>query len=466
MTGRLPQPKGKQREVLVLPAQGHHVVLGTAGSGKTTLAIHRALYLAHPNTDHHGRTLLVTFNKCLVAYLRDMVGQVPRLVDVVNYHRFARGYLASQGAMRWNCISGPEEVSRFSEQAVAEALAAGATAPALRKPTELLVEEFRWLAQHGIATPQQYVDVDRVGRAGTRITRAERPEVFDTYLRYKAIRTAAGKDYDWDDLGSAVIDRFAADNGGRRYRHVVIDEGQDFSPVMLRSLAAAVPADGSLTFFGDMAQQIYGNKMSWRSAGLNIGAVWNFEENYRNTRQVARLALALAKMPHFSDDPDLVDPKSPTADGPLPALVSLKSEADELALVAGLARRAGAKQTVAVLFRDREAEAGLEAHIPSGMTRLHGDLRDWPSGNGIFYGTYHAAKGLEFDMVLLPFVSAARLPHPPDVSTFGFDDVAVKDSALLYVAITRAKSNLVLTHSGPVTSLLPTGASLYQRSSR
>ena len=59
----LPTPIGKQREVLYLPANGHTVVLGTAGSGKTTLAILRSAYLADPSTSHSGRTLLVTFNR-------------------------------------------------------------------------------------------------------------------------------------------------------------------------------------------------------------------------------------------------------------------------------------------------------------------------------------------------------------------------------------------------------------------
>ena len=59
----LPIPIGRQKEVLVLPAQGHFVVLGTAGSGKTTLAILRSAYLADHQTDHNGTTLLVTFNR-------------------------------------------------------------------------------------------------------------------------------------------------------------------------------------------------------------------------------------------------------------------------------------------------------------------------------------------------------------------------------------------------------------------
>ena len=64
----LPQPVDRQKEVPVLPAEGHHVVFGTAGSGKTTLAIYRAIYLADRNTVHRGQTILLTYNRCLVAF--------------------------------------------------------------------------------------------------------------------------------------------------------------------------------------------------------------------------------------------------------------------------------------------------------------------------------------------------------------------------------------------------------------
>ena len=46
MPKSLPKPLRKQREVLYLPVAGHSAVLGTAGSGKTTLALYRAAYLS------------------------------------------------------------------------------------------------------------------------------------------------------------------------------------------------------------------------------------------------------------------------------------------------------------------------------------------------------------------------------------------------------------------------------------
>src|SRR3989442_8054199 len=101
---KLPAPIGRQKEVLYLPTKGHFAVLGTAGSGKTTLAILRSAYLADPDTDHCGKTLLVTFNRALVSYLRHLQEHDFRDVVVENYHTFARGYLAFRGKMARNAI--------------------------------------------------------------------------------------------------------------------------------------------------------------------------------------------------------------------------------------------------------------------------------------------------------------------------------------------------------------------------
>ena len=82
MTGNLPKPIKKQREVLYMPATGHSAVLGTAGSGKTTLALYRAAYLSEPSMPHAGRTLLLTFNKALVTYLKYLKSAELRNVQI------------------------------------------------------------------------------------------------------------------------------------------------------------------------------------------------------------------------------------------------------------------------------------------------------------------------------------------------------------------------------------------------
>ena len=270
-------------------------------------------------------------------------------------------------------ICSPDERLCFIQAAVQDARDAGLRSATLKQPPAFFNEEFQWIQRQGIGNKQDYVDVERTGRS-TRVRKAERADVFDLYKRYLGRRGQAGKRYDWDDLASAVRRELGDDGRQRFYSHVVIDEGQDFSPEMLRSLAAAIPCDGSLTFFGDIAQQIYGHRMSWRNAGLNARRLWRFQENYRNTKQIAQLALALAAMPHFPDDPDLVEPTAPAADGPRPVLVQQPSELAECQLVVSRAIDFARTGTVAILLRTRDQEPTVQQFLPSEATRLHRNL--------------------------------------------------------------------------------------------
>lgn len=408
----LPTPIGRQREVLYLPARGRTVVLGTAGSGKTVLAILRARYLSDPTTDDYGPTLLLTFNRCLVTYTKEMLAGGPSPITVETYHRFARGYLNARGLMSPNAICRPDERRQCIATALASIRTAGTSTLVHQRPVEFFEEEFAWMQRHGIRTLDQYRAGIRFGRASVRVPRADRPAVFEVFDRYLAVRRKRGRDYDWDDLASAVIRALESDPTPRRYRHVIVDEGQDFSPEMLRSLAAAVPPDGSLTFFGDTAQQIYGHRMSWRDAGLSSCKIVHFRENYRNSRQIAALALALANMPFFRGDPDIVRPKAPTADGALPVIVSCSDAADEFRAIRSRAGTAARTRSVAVLFRTRSQEDRFRRLLPPDAVRLHRDLSHWPKGNRVFYGTYHSAKGLEFHTVFMPLLSERHWSDP------------------------------------------------------
>jgi len=182
----LPIPIGRQKEVLYLPGKGHFVVLGTAGSGKTTLAILRAAYLANPNTDNNGQTLLVTFNRALVSYLRHFQGPDFRNVVVENYHRFARGYLSNRGRMGYNSVC----EGKLREALVARAILAVAPRrenhPVFSRGLEFFSTEISWIEQHGITTAETYSQAQRIGRAEAPLDRKTRTIVFEVYEEYLA----------------------------------------------------------------------------------------------------------------------------------------------------------------------------------------------------------------------------------------------------------------------------------------
>ncbi|NMA49767.1 MAG: AAA family ATPase [Tissierellia bacterium] len=474
----LPDPKGKQIEVLCLPEVGHYVILGTAGSGKTTLAIHRAANLADSVIDDGQRVLLVTFNKSLVTYLNSISDKMLTNVDVRNYHRFARGYLSNRGMLGWNDIVPSMDYNRenkkltFIKQAIEQATAEVGANSTLSRAPEIFYEEICWIQKMGISSLDEYINVDRVGRAGTRITRENRKYFFAVYEKYLNIRAEYDYKYDWDDIASAVIEELEQDDEERYYKHIVIDEGQDLSPVMLRSLALAIPEDGSITFFGDVAQQIYGGRISWRSAGLNVkkGEIWEFDQNYRNSKEIAELAIAISSLPFFDKNVDLITPKFPTAEGPKPVLVEFQDEDKELEWVVSNAINLSENQTVGILVRTRQDVKRVKRLLNRNSVyyqELHGDMNSWDSSLGISVGTYHSAKGLEFYNVLLPLCSEDRIPDPDKIIALDNRDEALSEEAkLIYVAVTRAKRRLVLTHTGNPTEVIPKDDSLYQKAQR
>lgn len=458
----LPEPKGHQRDVVYLRAEGHCVVLGTAGSGKSTMALHRAHFLAHaPGIG--GPTLLVTFNRALANHLRSVVGGGPQGVRITTYHQFACHYLRESTGTAVNVCSVKPRLVGTALGHVRERRRT--TGGVLSRPVDFFTDELRWMAGHGITDRETYVSARtrRLGR-GRPLAAEDREAVFDVHEEYLRLRAPRWQ-YDWDDLAGAVRRRLAEDDRPRPCRHIVVDEGQDFTPEMIRSLAAAVPDDGSLTFFADYAQQIYGSRMSWRSLGLHVpeGPV-RFEENYRNSEPIAALAHAASRMPHFRDEVEMVEPRRPgpasAGSGPRPMVLRADDEAGQLRLAARAAlAQYGARKRVAVLMPTREHEDRLVPLLSCGGTvtvrRLDAKLEGWTDGPLLCYGTYSAAKGLEFDSVILPLCDAALLPRPGMVAAHGVEEARARQARELYVALTRARTELLLLHSGRLTDLLP-----------
>lgn len=469
-TVSLPQPKGDQIKVLCLPEVGHYVVLGTAGSGKTTLAIQRAAYLAkRTKTDH--RVLLVTFNKSLVTYLNAISEGSLSKVDVHHYHKFAKGYLSNAGILGkyGDIVNNDYRKFELIKKAIDEVIEEKGKNSTLSRAPEVFKEEVSWMQKMGITTLHEYINAERIGRAGTRINKDKRKYFFYVYEKYLEIRGRYEYRYDWDDIAYAVKERLENDKSERMYKHIIIDEGQDLSPVMLRSLTLAIPEDGSITFFGDVAQQIYGGRISWRNAGLNVktNEIWKFDQNYRNSKEIAKLAIAISKLPCFDKNVDLVTPKHPVASGPKPVLIQFDHETKEINWVVDNAPKLAKTQTVGILVRTRDIVRKIISKLnyrDISCQELHGNMSRWESSPGISVGTYHSAKGLEFDTVLIPYCSKSRIPDQERLKALEDDkEVLSEESKLIYVAVTRARRGLILTYTGEITEVVPIDDSLYNK---
>lgn len=386
-------PQGKQIEVLALPAEGHIVVLGTAGSGKTTIALLRAINLA--NIPGNEKVLLVTFNKALVEYMKSF-GKGCKNLTVENYHKFARGYMSSRNRMSKNgVIINNEERQELIKTAVQDIQTKNPTEATLKRKLAFFYDEIQFIEEYGCSTFEKYASIERTGRAEANLKKEKRPYLYQVYERYLELRNLRGKQYDWFDLAMYVTEELDNDKGKRYYKHVIVDEGQDFSPMMIRSLVKAIPQDGSFTFFGDVAQQIYGNRISWKESGIRTDRVWRFTKNYRNPETVVLFAKELEKSTYWKHSDDMVECESSNAKGPKPVLIRFNTEKEEREWIAERAIKESLKSSVVIVCRNRnDIDIYLKMLQGKGYNAIEIDRNTPGFGDQkkVYLSTFHGAS--------------------------------------------------------------------------
>ena len=456
-------PIGKQKDVMAIPTNGHYIVLGTAGSGKTTMALLRAEYLS--NIPNGGKVLVVTFNGALVEYMKGITNARKSRLQVESYHRFARGYLGSRGKMQWNVILNPDEKSYYIEQSVESLKKINHSVSTLKRPIDFFIDEITFIEKFGFSDSDDYYAAERIGRSSAFLSRENRKWIFAAYKKYIELREAAGRLYDWDDLALYTYNELHDDNGERRYSHIIVDEGQDFSPMMIKSLVNAVGDGGSFTFFGDVAQQIYGSRLSWRDSGINVENIIRLDVNYRNPATITAFSSDITKSKYWQKDADMVIATMQIAEGPKPILIHFGSEQHELRWIVERAISIGKTSSTVIVLRNRDAVKSFEKILNEKgccATVINRETPGYPYIKTVYLTTFHAVKGLEFENVLVPFLSSDKFPTPETISSaLSEDEAYANEIKLLYVAATRSKFGLYMTYSGTLTPLFPVESASY-----
>lgn len=460
-------PDGKQREVLALPPTGHSVVLGTAGSGKTTMALLRAIGIA--NYPEKPNVLLVTFNRALVQYMKELGRGSVHNITIESFHKFARGYLNGLGKMPpRNGILDSDYKANYIKDALSQIRAKHPTESTLKRPLSVFVDEITFIQRFGFASLTEYVQAERIGRASANIKRENRKWFYEVFEKYRELRTIRGYQYDWDDLAYYAYVELQADQRERRYDHIIVDEGQDFSPMMIKALTAAVGPNGSFTFFGDVAQQIYGARLSWRDSGIKIrdNKVWRFDRNYRNPASIVAFASDITKSTYWDKSDDMVTPTDFIAEGPNPVLVGFKSRKEEIKWLVEQIRTGMDVSSNVVVCRNRATIDELRQIMNSKGIRttvINKDQAGFATVKGVYLSTYHSVKGLEFENVFVPFLTESVFPDPDTVKNAADEQSAVADELkLLYVAATRSKYGLLMSYHEALTYLFPSESVHYE----
>ena len=439
-----------QRELVNRSFNGAARVAGSAGTGKTIVAIHRAVRLARENPS--ARILLASFSqpladamaKKLLVLAPETGGIVPR-ITTASFHSIAEQmYQLEYGAR-----------PRIASEAVLrDRLREAATAAGLKGFSDrfLLSEWTNVIDAWGITSLDAYATVQRMGRK-SRLGPNQRERLWPVF---DAVRDAlAGeRSTTWAEVFGGLAESLASKTN-KPFDHVILDEAQDLAPAELRFFAALAPDRPDALFLsGDMGQRIFQHPYSWAGLGVDVrGRSHTLKVCYRTSQQIRRAADRL--LPAVLRDVDGTEDERrgivSVFEGPEPDVRLLGTVDEERATV-----RAVIKDWLNSEIEPHEI--GLFVRSPALVERARAAIDGLARHDWITTAPMSLAKGLEFRAVVVMACDEGILPLDDRVSDAAdeaeLDDVYETERRLLYVACTRAREHLLVTGVSPGSEYL------------
>lgn len=453
---------------------------GGAGTGKTVVLLHRARRLAAATPD--SRIVLTTFTKALAGMLR---GDVERLdssipvasslggagVFVTGIDALAAAVRDGAGADFWS-IAGeavfgspsPVRTSLVSNShgwdAAASTLAGG--------PVEILNPSFLKAEYAQVVLPQRITDLagylaaKRPGR-GVALDRARRTMVWKAIEAYRT-HASTSRRMTWAELSAMASAYLEARPDAAPADHVLIDEGQDLSPLHWQLVRSIVTPGANDVFIAeDVHQRIYGQRIVLARYGIKVvGRSRRLTLNYRTTQENLLYALGVLEDAQFIDAAEETETNHgyrSARRGPMPRVIPsafVWEQVDAVARTITDWTSAGLGDSVAILGRTTFSLKRLQRQLADHgiKTAMYGE--DARPGVPVLV-TMHSAKGLEFSRVVLFDVSEGSVPLP--IALHGLtggdlEDAMLRERSLLYVAASRARDELVVTWAEKRSELL------------
>jgi mRNA-degrading endonuclease RelE of RelBE toxin-antitoxin system len=450
-----------QRQLVERAYGGPARVSGSAGTGKTIVAIHRAAFLArrHPA----ARILLTTFSKALANALKAKIDHLVGNETALAGRIVVRPLTGIGYDMYAEAFGTPNIVSAAIIRALLEQVAKAAGTHRF-SPQFLLGEWSDVVDAWQLASWEAYRDVARLGRK-TRIGGKQREILWSIFAGVRA-GLDERKLVTWPQLFGRLCGRLAS-GGSLPYDYVVVDEAQDVGIAELRYLAALGGGRPDALFFaGDLGQRIFQQPFSWKALGVDIrGRSYALRINYRTSHQIRSHADRLLPASVCDVDGNAESRRGTVSvfNGPAPAVEIFAGTGEEGAAVgrwiAARLKEGLQPHEIGVFVRSerelKRARAAVKA-AASPFTLLSDKVETQPGHVAI--GTMHLAKGLEFRAVAVMACDDEIIPLQERIESVADDsdleEVYDTERHLLYVACTRARDHLLVTGVEPASEFL------------
>jgi superfamily I DNA/RNA helicase len=450
-----------QRQLVERTYAGPARVSGSAGTGKTIVALHRAAFLVRSNPD--ARVLLTTFSdalsNALETKLRRLISNEPRLGERIEVHSMnaigKRLYELNVGPLR---LASRETVEDLLKTASGKVEGHKFSSHFLMGEWDQVVDAWQ------LGSWEAYRDVLRLGRK-TRLAEKQRETLWAIFAEVR--RALEERKLVTMPAMFGRVAQTMQQKGSAPFDFAVVDEAQDISVAQLRFLAAlGAKTPNRLFFAGDLGQRIFQQPFSWKALGVDVrGRSFTLRINYRTSHQIRMQADRLLA-PEVSDVDGNTEQRKGTVslfNGPHPAIRVFGSQTEEIAAVGKWIKdriSGGIKpREIGVFVRSgKELERARAAVELAGLQyKVLDELVDSVSGR-VSISTMHLAKGLEFRSVVVMACDDGVIPSQERIETVADDadleEVYNTERHLLYVACTRARDHLLVTSAGAASEFL------------
>lgn len=451
----------EQRQWVEQAYSGPARVSGSAGTGKTIVALHRAAYLARSNAD--ARVLLTTFSdplaSALLTRLNRLLSSEPKLAERIDVHSLnaiaRRLYKMHLGPLT---LADRSIVVELLREASAEIGGHKFSLHFLLTEWEQIVDAWQ------LESWEDYRDVARLGRK-TRLQESQRRLLWSIFEK---VRTGLSVRRMITDAAMFTrLAKYYLSGKPVPFDFAVVDECQDLSIAQMQFLAAmgANRAD-ALFFAGDLGQRIFQQPYSWKSLGVDIrGRSRTLRVNYRTSHQIRMQADRLLESSVTDVDGNSEDRGDTVSifNGPPPTIQRYGSEKQEIQGVAdwikALSKTKVLPHEFGIFVRsweqlDRATSVAKVVGLPCKVLDEGADGET----DHLSISTMHLAKGLEFRAVVVMACDDEVIPLQERMEQVGDDadlqEVYDTERQLLYVACTRARDHLLVTSTEPASEFL------------
>ena len=485
----------EQRRIIENKPNGHVLVKGVAGSGKTTVAVHKIPFLLKDYTyEKDDKILVITYNKSLINYIKYIYEEIERnkeneqltlgiyesgdkdklyieTIDNMMFKYFT-SYIKEEKLEKLR-VATEKQINKAMVEAINVVKQEYEKVNVLdRKNLTFIIEEIRWMKSCNYTDIEEYQTIDRIGRISNNNVESThklrknskiRKAIFEVMIQYND-NLKKEKLVDLQDVALMAL-RQAKREVGEKYTHIIVDETQDLTRVQLEFIKTLYMnrSYSSMLFVSDTAQSIYPEAWlvkgrSFTSIGLDMtGKSTSLSKSYRTTMQIAYAAYSLIEDDkNILEDDNFVKPSLIDKQGVYPVYRGFKNKVSEAEYIA---------ETIENELKNKYDYKDI-AIISKFKNQLK-DIKIFLEKNNIPYKelesneeldfnedcvkllTMHCAKGLQFKAVIIAGLNDKIIPSRDFANEFEDSDfVESIDRRLLYVGMTRATEELFLSSYG------------------